>query len=179
MKKRIFDAFENKIYEERWIDEDSKKPYKTIYRYDDRNNLIYQGNIKDSITSYSKFKYNYFFGTGTNGFIDACNQYNKNQIKIHCENHSHNTYLTILSEQGIFIFIIFLIIIFKDIFLSLKINTNIDIHLIPFLILLTLINPISVSGDFFSTWTATFFWFIFAIYSGLIQLTKKKLNEKK
>ena len=58
MKKRIFDAFENKIYEERWIDENSKKPYKTIYRYDDRNNLIYQGNIKDSITSYSKFKYN-------------------------------------------------------------------------------------------------------------------------
>jgi len=125
------------------------------------------------ISSIEIFKYNYLFGTGTNRFIDVCNQYNKNQIKIHCENHSHNTYLTILSEQGIFIFIIFLIIIFKDIFLNLKINASRDMHLIPFLILLTLINPISVSGDFFSTWTGTFFWFIFAIYSGLIQLTKK------
>jgi O-antigen ligase len=125
------------------------------------------------ISSIEIIKYNKFLGTGTDKFFDTCSQYNKNQIKIHCENHSHNTYLTILSEQGIFIFMIFLIIIFKDILLKLKINSSSDIHLIPFLILLTLINPISVSGDFFSTWTGTFFWFIFAIYSGLIQLTKK------
>ena len=124
------------------------------------------------ISSIEIIKRNYLFGTGTGKFFDTCSDYNKNQFKIHCENHSHNTYLTILSEQGIFIFTIFLIIIFKDIFLKLKINTNREIHLIPFLILLTLINPISVSGDFFSTWTGAFFWFIFAIYSGLIQLKK-------
>ena len=128
------------------------------------------------ISSIEIIKFNSLLGTGTDNFFDTCSQYNKNQIKIHCENHSHNTYLTILSEQGIFIFTIFLIIIFKDIFLKLKIHKNREIHLIPFLILLTLINPISVSGDFFSTWTGAYFWFIFAIYSGLTQL--KKLNEK-
>lgn len=58
MKKRMFDVFENKIYEERWIEENSKKSYKTIYRYDDRNNIIYQGNIKDTLNSYFKFRYN-------------------------------------------------------------------------------------------------------------------------
>jgi len=125
------------------------------------------------ISSIKMIKYNYILGTGTNKFFDVCNKYNKNKTIIHCENHPHNLYLSILSEQGIFIFMIFLIIIFKDIFLNFKTNTNRNIHLIPFLILLTLINPISVSGDFFSTWTGTFFWFIFAIYSGLTQLTKK------
>lgn len=124
------------------------------------------------ISSMEIFKSNYLLGTGTNNFLDTCMQYNKNQKKIYCESHSHNTYLTILSEQGVLIFSIFIIIILKDIILNLKFNLNQNIHLIPFLILLTLINPISVSGNFFSTWTGTFFWFIFAIYSGLIRSIK-------
>ncbi len=58
IKKSKFDDFENKIYEERWIEENSKRPYKTIYKYDDRNNLVYQGNIKDTLNSYINYRYN-------------------------------------------------------------------------------------------------------------------------
>ncbi|WP_250433315.1 hypothetical protein [Hanstruepera flava] len=57
LKKSKFDDFENKVYEEHWIEENSKRPYKTIYEYDERNNLIYEGYARDTVYAYRKYKY--------------------------------------------------------------------------------------------------------------------------
>ena len=126
----------------------------------DKNNT----HIDLFISSFKLITDNTFFGTGTNNFYESCKNFKE---KIYCENHSHNLYLNILSEQGIFVFLLFLYLLYKYVFQELYLIKKNNIKGIIFIIVLVILNPINISGDFFSTWTGTFFWYIFGIYSAL------------
>jgi len=117
------------------------------------------------ISSYEIIKQNYLFGTGYNNFYYTCKNF-KNK-KLYCENHSHNTYLNILSEKGVFVFIIFLYMIYFYIFKNSKIKDSKIEYQILLIMMIVLLNPISINGDFFATWTGSFFWYLFGIFYGV------------
>jgi hypothetical protein len=122
------------------------------------------------ISSYKIIKNNLVLGTGTNQFYAKCKNFKEELL--HCENHSHNLYLNIFSEQGLIIFIFFFYIIYKYVIINLfliKKNKAQGLLLITILIIL---NPLSVSGDLFSTWTGTVFWYILGFYTFLSSTQK-------
>jgi O-antigen ligase len=122
------------------------------------------------ISSYKIIKNNLALGTGTNQFYVKCKNFKEELL--HCENHSHNLYLNIFSEQGLIIFIFFFYIIYKYVIINLfliKKNKAQGLLLITILIIL---NPLSVSGDLFSTWTGTVFWYILGFYTFLSSTQK-------
>ena len=99
---------------------------------------------------------------------------------LNCANHSHNYYLELLSEAGIFgttFIIIFFIIIFKDSFVYLKGNyrkIDSDLYLfIPiFLTFFIEIFPLKSTGSFFTTWNATFIWLITSLLCAMLYSKK-------
>ncbi len=119
------------------------------------------------------FKKNYLIGTGTDKFLENCQSYEKEEL--YCESHSHNIYLNILSEQGIIIFLMFIYVIYFILFSNFSIKKNQN-YLILLIVILIFLNPLSVGGDIFSTWTGTVFWYIFGICNALGN--KKIINEK-
>ena len=134
-----------------------------------------------SFTGLVIFKNNLIFGTGIKSFFQECtnlkqkeNYYNQDYFKsqqskrnnrLVCSTHPHNTYIQILSEVGIFGFIIVLMIFIKtlltNIKISLKKNEN-RLHKVYFFINLSLlINlwPLVPSGSFFNNWMSLVIFF--------------------
>ena len=105
--------------------------------------------------------------------MENCQSYEKEEL--YCESHSHNIYLNILSEQGIIIFLMFIYVIYFILFSNFSIKKNQN-YLILLIVILIFLNPLSVGGDIFSTWTGTVFWYIFGICNALGN--KKIINEK-
>ena len=117
------------------------------------------------ISSYKLIKDNLILGTGTNQFYAKCKNFKKELL--HCENHSHNLYLNVFSEQGVIVFILFFFIIYKYVFVNLYLIKKSKVQGLLLITILMILNPLSVSGDLFSTWTGTFFWYILGIYTSL------------
>ncbi len=117
------------------------------------------------ISSYKIIKANLALGTGTNQFYTKCKNFKKELL--HCENHSHNLYLNVFSEQGLIVFILFFFIIYKYVFVNLHLIKKSKVQGLLLITILMILNPLSVSGDLFSTWTGTFFWYILGIYTSL------------
>ena len=88
-----------------------------------------------------------------------------------CATHSHNYYLELLSEMGLFggsLMFSFLIILFRrSVYLIKKYRKEINLNLILTIPVITVIFieiwPIRSTGSFFTTWNATFFWIIAAM----------------
>jgi O-antigen ligase len=147
----------------------SEKDQETIKRESIKKN----SHLDIFISSYKIYKDNILFGTGTDKFFEKCKKFKKE--KLYCESHSHNIYLNIISEQGTIIFLIFIYLIYFNLFKVFKNNKNNESYLITLIVLIVFLNPLSISGDIFSTWTGAIFWYIFGICSGL---TNKVLNNK-
>jgi len=126
------------------------------------------------ISSYKIYKDNILFGTGTDQFTEKCIKFIKE--KLYCESHSHNLYLNVISEQGTIIFLIFIYLIYFNLFRVFKNNKNNINYLVILIVLIVLLNPLSVSGDIFSTWTGTLFWYIFGMCSGFANKVSKYEN---
>ena len=117
------------------------------------------------ISSYKLIKENIILGTGTNQFYVKCKNFKKELL--HCENHSHNLYLNIFSEQGLIVLIFFFYIIYKYVVINLPLIKKDKVQGLFSITVLMILNPFSVSGDFFSTWTGTIFWYILGFHTFL------------
>ena len=140
------------------------KTYKTekIYIFSKNHNDLY-------ISAYRIFLDNKYFGVGPRQFRNnSC----KEEYKISsysCNNHPHNTYLELLSETGLFSFIIVLSIFLLISFLSIKhlilkfmgdkrgIFNDFEVCLLACIIIS--LWPISPSGSFFNNWMSIVYYF--------------------
>ncbi len=119
------------------------------------------------ITAYRIFLDNKFFGVGPRQFRNTCDQYLVSEYS--CETHPHHTYIELLSESGIFAFLIiamlFLIIsylsikhfIFKFIHGKRNILNDFEVCLLSALIIS--LWPLSPSGSFFNNWMSIVYYF--------------------
>ena len=136
--------------------------------------------LKEFKTGFMTWRVNKFFGGGVKSFIINCARANIPN----CVNHPHNYFLEILSELGIFGFMIFIILFLiiicktfvKKYFTKVKFKESLII--VPFIFLfLAEIFPLKNTGSFFSTFNATYFFLIMSILIGLVK--KQNLIEKK
>lgn len=138
------------------------------------NNQIYQkifSNFKDGyhakifISSINLSKEQTLLGHGIKSYRYRCSEAKKNN----CSLHPHNFYLELLHDGGLILlmsFYYFFIIMVLD-NLRLKIKNYYNLAIIA--MLLTILNPIQITGSIFSTWYASLVFFIF----GLTIFTKK------
>ncbi len=146
----------------------SERPInKDIVRYYsyEHENLAYTG--------LKSFQNNFLFGTGVKSFYFYCRdtikkyQYNNNKRKnrLVCSTHPHNTYVQILSEIGIFGFILILFLFMGVLLTNLKIllnkNKNNLIKSYFFINLSLIINimPLIPSGSLFNNWISLMIFF--------------------
>ena len=138
---------------------------------------------KEFNTFYDTWSMNKYIGGGIKSFRYYCHvrpNIDKNS-KFICNMHPHNYYLEILTETGIFGFliitsiflIVFYISFFKKYFTDSKLKYN---HIItPFMFLfLTEVFPIKSTGSFFTTGNATFIFLVIAVIVALAR--KENLN---
>ena len=138
---------------------------------------------KEFSTFYDTWLMNKYIGGGIKSFRYYCHarpNIDKNS-KFICNMHPHNYYLEILTETGIFGFliiasiflIIFYISFFKKYFTNSKLKHS---HIItPFMFLfLTEVFPIKSTGSFFTTANATFIFLVIAVTVALAR--KENLN---
>jgi O-antigen ligase len=145
-----------------------KKNSNTRIRYysEEHENLSYTG--------IEIFKKNYLFGAGIKSFYHECSKLvkdgfvdenNKRNNKLVCSTHPHNTYLQILSEIGIFGFLIIIYLFFMSFFTNLKIlfkKNKSDLNKAYFFINLSIIinlMPLIPSGSFFNNWISLMIFF--------------------
>ena len=131
-----------------------------------------------SYTAYVIFKRNFIFGTGIKSFYNECNKLveenlnlkNSRGNKLVCSTHPHNTYLQILSEIGIFGFVIVLYILSKLLYSNIKIifkqnisNLNKSYFFINLSIIVNIM-PLIPSGSFFNNWISLMIFFPIGFY---------------
>ena len=119
------------------------------------------------ITGYRIFLDNKFFGVGPRQFRNKCDKYSVSQYS--CETHPHHTYVELLSEAGIFAFLILSILFCVLIYISIKhfifkfihgkegLLNDFEICLISALIVS--IWPFAPSGSFFNNWMSIVYYF--------------------
>ena len=126
-----------------------------------------------SYTGLKAFRENFLFGTGVKTFYPYCRdnnkkyQFNDNKRKnrLVCSTHPHNTYVQILSEIGIFGFLLIVFLFFKTLSANIKIffinKKNNLIKSYYFLNLSIIINimPFIPSGSFFNNWLSLMMFF--------------------
>ena len=133
-----------------------------------------------SYTGLKAFQNNFLFGTGVKSFYFYCRdnvkkyQYNNNKRgnRLVCSTHPHNTYVQILSEIGIFGFVMIFFFFVNTLFINLKIllkrNKNNLIKSYFFINMSIIINimPLVPSGSFFNNWMSlmTFFSIGFLLF---------------
>ena len=151
---------------------------RTIDRLEFRYSIIHtedhQGIYESSLNLY---KENKFFGIGTNNFRNKCL---KNNMEI-CNNHPHNYYIQLLTENGIIgilsLFTLFFLLIKRLVYHLKKYSKNrsSDLQGIIMIYLGSIIYliPILPSNSFYNTWTNVFLY----IYFGIILFLENKLNK--
>ena len=119
------------------------------------------------ITAYRIFLDNKLFGVGPRQYRNACDDY---AVSIYsCETHPHNTYLELLSEAGIFAFLIvtslFILLCFVSIkhfifkFIHGKKSIINDLEVCLFSAVIISLWPFSPSGSFFNNWMSIVYYF--------------------
>lgn len=145
-----------------------------IYIFSKTHDGLYVSGIK-------MFLDNKFFGVGPRQFRNECKKYHVSEFS--CSTHPHNTYIELLSEAGIFSFLmvigLFILIIYLCIkqFLY-KFNKNKkmyfnDIQLCLLSAIIISLWPFSPSGSFFNNWMCIIYYFPVGIF-----LWQNSLNEQ-
>ena len=132
------------------------------------------------ISAYKMFSENKFFGVGPRQFRNECTNYSISEYS--CETHPHNTYIELLSEAGIFAFLIIALIFIYVCFISCKhfiykfikskngyLN---DFEVCLFSAVLISLWPFSPSGSFFNNWMSIVYFFPVGIILWQINLKK-------
>ena len=159
------DSFKSRV--ERTIDRLDFK-YSIIHTEDHRG--IYESSLY-------LYKENKIFGIGTNNFRNKCE---KRNIEI-CNNHPHNYYIQLLTENGIIgilsLFVLFGLLIKRLIYHLRKYFINRSYDLLSIIILyagsIIYLMPFHPSSSFYNTWTNVFLY----IYFGIILFLENKLNK--
>ena len=137
------------------------------------------------ITAYRIFLDNKFFGVGPRQFRNTCDKYAVSEYS--CETHPHNTYIELLSESGIFAFLIIFFTFSSLCYFSIKhllykfignqkgIFNDFEVCLLS--AMLISLWPFSPSGSFFNNWMSIVYYFPLGIF--LWQRFSKNNNEKK
>ena len=164
-----------------------------VYRLDNPNdetikkklNISSSGHVGIFRTSIALWNKQPVFGHGLKSFRFKCWEIlsKMKSERYSCSNQSHNYYIELLTEAGIFgaIFIfIFLISIFREslnyikkIYKKNKLDLNLFIAI--FLIFFIEIWPLKSTGSFFTSWNATFLWLIISMLYAIIRKNKLKL----
>ena len=110
---------------------------------------------------------NKFFGVGPRQFRNECKNYQVSEYS--CETHPHNTYIELLSEAGIFAFLIVVILFFlitffscKHLFLRIFSSKKIffdDFQICLISAIIISIWPFSPSGSFFNNWMSIVYYY--------------------
>ena len=132
----------------------------TVYIFSKPHNDMY-------ISAYRIFLDNKFFGVGPRQFRNTCSQYSVSEYS--CETHPHNTYIELLSEAGIFAFLVvagvFILICYlsiKHFVLKLirdKKGTFNDFEVCLLSAIIISLWPFSPSGSFFNNWMSIVYYF--------------------
>ena len=137
------------------------------------------------LTSYNIFKANYL-GSGNRSFGKLCKKYraDKESVKAEftqsCSSHSHNTYMQLLSENGIQGFLILVVIFFILFFVLIKqfylrIKSKAQYSKFETLILISIfLNffPFIQNGNFFNNWLSITYYMPIGLF--LHYLSNKK-----
>ena len=119
------------------------------------------------ITAYKIFLENKFFGVGPRQYRNSCNKYSVSEYS--CETLPHNTYLELLSEAGIFAFLIVAILLILLTYISIKhlifkfihgkegVVNDLEVCLLS--AILISLWPFSPSGSFFNNWMSIVYYF--------------------
>ncbi len=138
---------------------DKKKDGK-IYIFTKAHNDMY-------ITGLKIFNENKFFGVGPRQYRNNCQEFSVSNLS--CQSHPHNTYIELLSEAGIFAFLIvfvtFILIIyysfvhfFKNIFKRKDYFFN-DFEICIISAILISLWPFIPTGSFFNNWMSIMYYF--------------------
>jgi len=180
--KRMFEKSYNQILgvgEERY-EKNKKKLFSKIYMFSHDHHGHY-------LLSYKIFKDHMIFGTGVKGFRYLC----RNKIYIlenddGCSTHPHNTYVQILTSNGlvgfsILIFALFFIV--REIFVCRKrINSSKEINKYQISKAIALaaifINmwPLAPTGNFFNNWLSIFYFYPIGFYLFFNFVNEKKIS---
>ena len=122
------------------------------------------------ITAYNIFLDYPLLGVGQNNFRNKCSDEKYNllksaRIKDRCSTHPHNYYIQILSDLGLFNFLIFLILIFS-IFYEIYIKKNITNQIIFYgkiISLFVILWPFVPTGSFYNNWLSSINWIIISL----------------
>ena len=118
-------------------------------------------------TAYNIFLDNKLFGVGPRQFRNECDNYRIGEYS--CETHPHNTYMELLSEGGIFAFLIVFSVFILICFISIKhlvfkllknkkeIINDFEVCLISSILIS--LWPLSPSGSFFNNWMSIVYYF--------------------
>ena len=150
-----------------------------LYIFSKTHHSLYESGIKI-------FLDNKFFGVGPRQFRNECKKYQVSEFS--CDTHPHHTYIELLSESGIFSFLIvaglFFLIIYLCIsqFLS-KFSKNnkiyfSDIQLCLLSAIIISLWPFSPSGSFFNNWMSIVYYYPVGIFLWQNSLNKKILINK-
>ena len=134
---------------------------------DDKLYIFSKPHTQMYITAYNIFLDNKLFGVGPRQFRNQCKNYIVGEYS--CDTHPHNTYIELLSEAGIFAFLIvlgtFILICYVSIkhILSKLFNKKIiiinDFEICLLSSILISLWPFSPSGSFFNNWVSIVYYF--------------------
>lgn len=132
--------------------------------------FISQSHHHHIIAALKIFKDHRLIGSGPNTFRVICydEKNNYKEFSNSCSSHPHNFYIQLLSETGIILpilfLIIFLIVVYKIFFLLIKKNGNISNEYLILLNVFIILFPLSPNGNFFNNWLNIINFFPFGFY---------------
>tara|TARA_B110000037_G_C17050105_1_gene477355 strand:+ start:17 stop:1231 length:1215 start_codon:yes stop_codon:yes gene_type:complete len=162
----VFPTTKNRIIDQTLNDLVGKKPENgKVYIFSKPHNDMY-------IAGMRIFFDNKFFGVGPRQFRNECKNYPVSSYS--CETHPHNTYIELLSEAGIFAFLIVAILFsliiffsskqfFSKFFNSKKIYFN-DFQICLISAIIISLWPFSPNGSFFNNWLSIVYYYPVGIF---------------
>ncbi len=156
---------------ERFIDQTindfTRGSFKNDNTQDDKLYIFSKPHTHMYVTAYNIFLDNKLLGVGPRQFRNECDNYSVGEYS--CETHPHNTYIELLSEGGIFAFLIVTGVFFLICYISLKhmlfkilkkkrvIINDFEICLLSSILIS--LWPFSPSGSFFNNWMSIVYYF--------------------